>query len=367
MTSFVWNGPTLTAAAGGAGDVITAKKVANTSGILTFQAASTSPVTSGSLVVTFDNATNIFTKADHGLGPNAIVSFAAATGYILTFGTTGGAGDQYYVKLLDDDTFQIKDARYGAVLGFNIVPPIGDNYIGNVVTATFSYNDSDSQVTMNATGQVVAVGGLTTAGQVVAVGGLTTAGSVDCASLNVAGAPVVSSLSKVYGYAALSAGETITIPSSGAKETRVGTINTFNIGAFTQPNNLMLNTGGGFHIHIRRQGVYRIFYAVMGSLITSNLAANKSWWGKIQVNGVIVTSNQFYDNFQISDGFYYKVVTCEFLGELNTNDIVTFWCQSEGSHGQQNSVDGANKGFWSGYTGPTFYGNPTYVSIHNVD
>ena len=164
--------------------VLTCKKIINPSSVLTFQAASTSPVTSGSFVVTFDNATNIFTKTGHGLGSNAIVSFTGSTGYALTFGTTGGPGDQFYVKILTNDTFQIKETRYGAVLGFNIVPPIGDNNIGNVVTATFSYNDSDSQVIMDVTGQVVAIGGVSTPGSVT-TGAIISAGDVSInANLN---------------------------------------------------------------------------------------------------------------------------------------------------------------------------------------
>lgn len=98
----------------------------------------------GSFVVTSgDDATDKFTKANHGLRPNAVVSFSAT-------GTMPGgvtADTQYYVIVTpgDKNTFQIKATKDGSAIDIT-------NYTTNLVgtlTATFSYMRGAPSVSVN--------------------------------------------------------------------------------------------------------------------------------------------------------------------------------------------------------------------------
>tara|TARA_B110000977_G_scaffold191480_1_gene263656 strand:- start:1002 stop:1751 length:750 start_codon:yes stop_codon:yes gene_type:complete len=96
----------------------------------------------GSFVVTSgDDATDKFTKANHGLRPNAVVSFSAT-------GTMPGgvtADTQYYVIVTpgDKNTFQIKAAKDGSAVDITSYTSVG------VLTATFSYMRGAPSVSVN--------------------------------------------------------------------------------------------------------------------------------------------------------------------------------------------------------------------------
>lgn len=102
----------------------------------------------GSFVVTSgDASTDKFTKANHGLRPNAIVSFSAT-------GTMPGgvtADTQYYVIVVDanggytGDTFQIKATKDGSAINLT---SFFTSSIG-VLTATFSYMRGAPSVSVN--------------------------------------------------------------------------------------------------------------------------------------------------------------------------------------------------------------------------
>lgn len=103
----------------------------------------------GSFVVTSgDASTDKFTKAKHGLRPNAIISFTGMTNAVVSSPIPPNqmtTDKEYYVEVVDKNTFQIKEKKDTSAIDIT-------NYTTNLVgtlTATFSYMRGAPSVSVN--------------------------------------------------------------------------------------------------------------------------------------------------------------------------------------------------------------------------
>lgn len=202
---------------------------------------------------------------------------------------------------------------------------------------------------------------ITRAGDVQAPGGVTTAGSVDCASLTVAGAPVVG---KVYGYAALDNQENFTMPSTATHPFgfRVGSISGFDINcAF--PNHTIFNattTSPGFVAP--RTGDYKITFSVdcftdgFGFIAAmAKIVLNYTVVAASQATTLLASSRVIDNNYITGDQLNYQPVYVQWLGRLNVNDEVSFFVYHDSPTAR---IGGDND---------PFYEVLTSICVHNVD